>query len=98
MKVTGPGSGAPPDGTGAAEGADPARAPGGAFADRLVRTDEAQDAGRANPPARSGGIAVADLGAALEAGRLDPQAALDAVISRVIDRQVGRDAPPAVRE
>ena len=43
-------------------------------------------------------IAVSDIGTALKAGKLTPQAAIDKVIERVLDRQVGRKAGPAVRE
>ena len=43
-------------------------------------------------------IAVSDIGTALRAGKLTPQAAIDKVIERVLDRQVGRKAGAAVRE
>jgi hypothetical protein len=43
-------------------------------------------------------IAVSDIGADLKAGKLTPQAAIDKVIERVLDRQVGRKAGAAVRE
>ena len=41
---------------------------------------------------------VSDIGADLKAGRLTPQAAIDKVIERVLDRQVGRKAGTAIRE
>jgi len=41
---------------------------------------------------------VSDIGAALKAGKLTPQAAIDKVIEHVLDRQVGRKASAAVRE
>jgi DNA gyrase/topoisomerase IV subunit B len=43
-------------------------------------------------------VVVSDIGAALKAGKLTPQAAIDKVIERVLDRQVGRKAGAAVRE
>jgi hypothetical protein len=43
-------------------------------------------------------VSVSDIGADLKAGKLTPQAAIDKVIERVLDRQVGRKAGPAVRE
>jgi len=41
---------------------------------------------------------VSDIGADLKAGKLTPQAAIDKVIERVLDRQVGRKAGTAIRE
>jgi hypothetical protein len=43
-------------------------------------------------------VAVSDIGAALKAGKLTPQAAIDKVIERVLDHQVGRKAGAAMRE
>ena|ERR1700690_1896232 len=43
-------------------------------------------------------VAVSDIGADLKAGKLTPQTAIDKVIERVLDRQVGRKAGTAVRE
>ena len=43
-------------------------------------------------------VAVSDIGADLKAGKLTPQAAIDKVIERVLDRQVGRKADAALRE
>jgi hypothetical protein len=43
-------------------------------------------------------LPVSDIGADLKAGRLTPQAALDKVIERVLDRQVGRNAGADVRQ
>jgi hypothetical protein len=53
-------------------------------------------AGKAEKARKS--MPVSDIGAELKAGRLTPQAAIDKVIERVLDRQVGRKAGPAVRE
>ncbi len=41
---------------------------------------------------------MADVAAELAAGRIDPKAALERVIERVIDKQIGPGAPAAVRE
>jgi hypothetical protein len=41
---------------------------------------------------------VSDIGADLKAGKLTPQAAIDKVIERVLDRQVGRNQGAAIRE
>jgi hypothetical protein len=104
-KVTGPGGGppgnapvGPDDGSRPAAGATPGERP--SFADKL------KSAGAAAPPAsvdktdapaavRS---ATADLAAELKAGKITPQAAVDRVIERVVDKQLGTNAPAAVRE
>jgi hypothetical protein len=110
MKVTGPGTGAPSstpeteNGPGAADAAGK-NAPTGASG-----TDKAAHVGRsfaetlaaappAAHPARVGGAdaLTADIAADLEAGKLDPKAALDKVVERVLDRQLGANAPAAVR-
>ncbi len=102
MKITGPGSGAPPQGPGAA---DEAKGPAGkGFADELHKTDNAAGISRASETGAptgatpSGATNVRDIGADLSAGRITPQAALDKVIDRVVSKQVGANAPAAVRE
>jgi hypothetical protein len=50
---------------------------------------------RASEPARS---SVSDIGAALKAGKLTPQAAIDKVIDRIVARQLGIHAAPAAKE
>jgi len=73
------------------------------FADELAGTDAARAAAGSTA---AGGAAVAaaahgltaDIAAALEAGRIDAKTALDRVIARVVDQQVGPGAPTAVRE
>jgi hypothetical protein len=101
MKVTGPGSGAPTDAAKPAEEAgEAAKQPAGAgFASKLgeARPPEAA-AGTADPRSVHGVPKVADIGADLQAGRITPEAAIDRVIERVIDRQLGTQAPAAVRE
>jgi hypothetical protein len=106
-KVTGPGGG--PPGNVPVGGADeshpaaaaerPASAAPAAFADKLKSAGaptpatgtSAKDAARAT----SG---TADLAAELKAGKISPQAAVDKVIDRVVDKQLGTNAPAAVRE
>lgn len=96
MKVTGPGSGLPPEGATPPEEA--AGAGGPAFAEKLERAGGTPDAGRA-AEAQSGKPGdIADISAELTAGRISAQTAVDRVIGRVLDRQVGADAPTAVRE
>lgn len=41
---------------------------------------------------------MSDIGAALKAGKLTPQAAIDKVIDRIIARQLGIHAAPAAKE
>jgi hypothetical protein len=41
---------------------------------------------------------TADLAAELKAGKISPQTAVDRVIDRVVDKQLGSNAPAAVRE
>jgi hypothetical protein len=96
-KVTGPGNGPPGNvpigGPDEARPIDEGRAP---FADKLKPTSPAGTAGvSAAPPAASG---VTDLAAALKAGTLSPQAAVDQVIDRIVDKQLGAQAPTAARE
>jgi hypothetical protein len=50
-----------------------------------------KEAARATSP-------TADLAAELKAGKISPKAAVDRVIDRVVDKQLGTNAPAAVRE
>jgi hypothetical protein len=54
-------------------------------------TGQTTEAARAASP-------TADLAADLKAGKISPQAAVDRVIERVVDKQLGTNAPAAVRE
>ncbi len=67
------------------------------FSDKLKPVDAAAAAGTSGVSAApvSG---VADLAAALKAGTLTPQAAVDRVIDRIVDKQLGSGAPAAARE
>ena len=99
-KVTGPGSG--PPGNFPVGGPDESRpvAEGHApFAEKLKPGEAASSvasAGGASSAAATSG--VADLAAALKAGKLTPQAAVDRVIDRIVDKQLGAHAPAAARE
>lgn len=114
MKVTGTGSGLPPVETGAAGGADAASEvhatqgqeqvsgsassaiSGAGQAAPSQATQAANHAGRAAEMREM----VMDLGTAVKAGRLSPQAAVDALVERVLDQRVGASGgamPSAVR-
>jgi hypothetical protein len=41
---------------------------------------------------------TSDIAAELKAGKLAPEAALDRVVERVLDKQLGADAPAALRD
>lgn len=89
-----------PESSGAAgKAATVARAKHGDFAAKLDRatakTRSASVHARLPTPSRS---SVSDIGAALKAGKLTPQAAIDKVIDRIIARQLGIHAAPAAKE
>jgi hypothetical protein len=72
---------------------------GRAFAEKLAAVGSPSGAtaspAAARPAQRHATSAIA---ADLDAGRLTPNAAVDQVLEQVLARQVGADAPPAVRE
>ena len=75
-----------------------AGAQGKTFAAKLGHAERAAAAGapqRAAPVHHSS--AVADIGAELRAGRITAQAAIDKVVERVLDRQLGKQASVALR-
>ncbi len=89
-----------PESSGAAgKTAAVARARHGDFAAKL---DKAAAKRRIAPkqalPAGHTRSSVSDIGAALKAGKLTPQAAIDKVIDRIIARQLGIHAAPAAKE
>jgi hypothetical protein len=59
-------------------------------------TGGARRAERAAAPRSSS--AVSDIGADLKAGKITAQAALDKVVERVLDRQLGKKAAAGLRE
>jgi hypothetical protein len=100
-KVTGPGGG--PPGGGKIAGNDESRPVAESrppFADKLKSTSA--PTGTTTTPGKeaptAAGSATADLAAELKAGKISPQAAVDRVIDRVVDKQLGTNAPAAVRE
>jgi|SRR5450631_679036 len=76
-----------------------AEASGKAFANKLASAKaESADAANAAKPMRSAkAISVSDIGAELKAGKLTPEKAIDRVIQRIVDKQVGAKASPTVR-
>ena len=96
-KVSGPGSGPPVGGPGDDKIEGPSAAGGKGFAEKLGGTDAARPASDVSPGQAARGL-TADVAAELAAGRIDQKAALDRVIERVIDKQLGPGAPAAVRE
>lgn len=92
MKITGPGSGVPPEAVGGSEAAEKA---GSKFAEKVVGTSSP---GGVDPGKVAGAALTADIGADLHAGRITADVALQRVIDRVLDRQIGADAPAALRE
>ena len=106
-KVSGPGSGPPVGGpVDEAKSEGPSGVGGAKFADKLAAEKPsadkvgAADATKkaADPAATAVRGLTADVAAELAAGRIDAKAALDRVIERVVDKQVGPGAPAAVRE
>jgi hypothetical protein len=100
-KVTGPGNG--PSGSGPVGG--PVGGPdesrpsigGPRFADKLGQTEPAGQASKSPAVAPPGGL-TSDLAAELRAGKITPRTAVDRVIDRVVDKQLGVGAPAATRE
>lgn len=107
MKVTSTGAGLPPTEGGTAEPGDtagPKGAAGPGFAEKLGGPLAASPTAPAQAP-RQDGLAAAerptpvrDIAAELRAGRIDSRTALDRVVDRIVDRQVGVSAPAPVRE
>jgi hypothetical protein len=96
MKIQGPGPSLPPEGAPAPDEASEAkRAADKGFAAAIDRAATPAGASRAAEPTAVG--PVADIAADLRAGKLTPQAALEQVIERILDHQVGATAPPALR-
>jgi hypothetical protein len=72
------------------------------FADKLARasgTAKARTAAAPASAARVGGMPrVADIGKALKAGQITPQAALNQVVERIVAGKVGPNGHAAIRE
>lgn len=107
-KVSGPGSGPPVGGPSDDPKSESPSGVGGArFADKLEAPDAAKPAGGPAAAAATRGPKgidpkgielTADVAAELAAGRIDAKGALDRVIERILDKQLGPGAPAAVRE
>ncbi len=99
-KVTGPGGG--PPGSSPVSGSDESRPVTESrppFADKLKSAGApTSTTTTGKEAANAAGSATADLAAELKAGKISPQAAVDRVIDRVVDKQLGTNAPAAVRE
>jgi hypothetical protein len=104
-KVTGPGNG--PSGSGpvggpvggSVGGPDESRpgVGGPRFADKLGQAAPAGQASKSTAAPPPGGP-TSDLAADLRAGKITARAAVDRVIERVVDKQLGVGAPAATRE
>lgn len=97
-KVPGSGGVGPEGSTGTADPA--ATRPEGSFADKLggaKATDPTTKAAAGQAPAAPTGL-TGDIAAELQAGRITPKAALDRVIDRIVDKQLGANAPAAIRQ
>lgn len=70
-------------------------ATGRAFAEKLAAPPPVA---KADAPRPSHEVSVRDLATDLRSGKLDARAAIDKVIDRVVNAQLGRDAPTHVRE
>jgi hypothetical protein len=105
-KVTGPGGGppgsAPPEGAkiGGNDESRPVAESRPPFADKLksAGTPTSTTSTTGKEAAAAAGGPTADLAAELKAGKISPQAAVERVIDRVVDKQLGTNAPAAVRE
>jgi hypothetical protein len=111
MKITGPGQPPTPGADGVVNSADVAgdesvaggsgpagtTPSGSAFAAKLAGTAGVDAAPAGGIPA-AGGVPVQDLAADLDAGKLDARAAVEQLMDRVLDLQLGPDAPAAVRQ
>jgi hypothetical protein len=100
-KVSGPGGGPPIGGPKDDQKSEGPSGTGGArFADKLGATDPTRKTGQTGTPGAASAARgpTADVAKELTAGRIDAKAAIDKVIQRVLDKQVGPGAPAAVRE
>lgn len=100
-KITGPGNGPFDAGklpVSGAEGGRPVAEGQAPFADKLRPGETAGVSGAGATSSAAATSGVADLAAALKAGTLTPKAAVDRVIDRVVQNQLGADAPAAARE
>jgi hypothetical protein len=96
MKIRG--SGPPIPTSGPEETKGPDKAGGPAFAEKLEKTTgPSAPAAAPRPSASSLHKLTGDIGEKLESGQLSASDALDQVVTRILDRQVGSSAPPNTR-
>jgi hypothetical protein len=72
--------------------------PGQSFAETVNQPRQVAAATDSPVVTRVSDVSVKDLAADLDAGRLTPSGAIDKILDRVLARQVGPEAPAAVRE
>jgi hypothetical protein len=105
MKVTSSGPGLPPEvGTAESGVGGPAGPSPAGFAEKIERARDTKGASALEGPSQATVAGadrpphVQDIAAELRAGRIDGRTALDHVVTRIVDRQVGVNAPSQVRE
>ena len=97
MKISRPPHAHPPGSPGKAEAL--AGTTGKGFAAKLDQAERAASVrGAERPAAPRKASAIADIGADLKAGKITAEAAIDKVVERVLDRQLGKTAGAALRE
>ncbi len=98
MKISRPASPQPSGTAGKLSGVAPST--GKAFAAKLEKASAklSVSAAHAKPAAAARATSVSDIGTALKAGKITPQAAIDKVIDRIVARQLGIHAAPAAKE
>jgi hypothetical protein len=96
MKISRPPHAHPPGSLGKAEAL--AGTTGKGFAAKLDQAERAASVRSAERPAvPRKAAAIADIGADLKAGKITAEAAIDKVVERVLDRQLGKTAGAALR-
>jgi hypothetical protein len=97
MKIRGPGSGTPTDSVEKSESVG--KTENSTFAEKLEKTSGPTAATGPAPAARTAaqGKLTSDIARALKAKEITPEAAVDQVVSRILDRQVGAGGSPAAR-
>jgi hypothetical protein len=96
MKIRGPGSGQPTSGAGDASEVE--KSGGKQFEGKLEKAQSVAGATAQKPvdPDRPKSF-VSDIGEALESGAITPEAAVNQVVDRVLDNQLGANASPKLR-
>ncbi len=103
MKIAGTGTGGP-DGIANHEALSQPDSPGAgkesgkAFAERLETSRPTESVGGIAATSAAGVPGVLDIGSALEAGKLSAGDAVNQVVKRILDAQVGPTASPDVRQ